>query len=132
MTFPKNPAIRNTAWRACVNKRMPCVLRGVMPAVAAHVSWNSGRGMAYKASDDRIIPLAPELHVLQGTMPEWKFWTDNIGKAPKFLAQCVKLWRAQNHDPFVISEAEHVMPALILWAQNEFRIFRETGRPAWL
>jgi hypothetical protein len=135
--FQKNPRLELPKWRKVVNTLMPCVLRGTLPAVCAHVSWNLGgvpemKGIAYKTSDHNIVPLAPELHVMQGNMPEHEFWVQNIRKAPRFFGQCVTIWRRHNRDPFIASDPEHVMPAIILWARNEFNIWQETGRPLWL
>lgn len=129
---PKNPAYRSPKWISYVNTRMPCVLQGTLPAVAAHVSWNSGRGMAYKADDYRIVPLNPALHALQGNMPEAQFWLDNIKKSFRFFGQLVAIWLKSNHGPFQSDNEEHVMTGIVLWARNEHDIWQKTGSALWL
>lgn len=129
---PKNPAYRSLKWRSYVNTRMPCVLQGTLPAVAAHISWNSGRGIAYKADDYRIVPLNPVLHVLQGNMPEGEFWVEHIKKSIRFFGQVVAIWLKSNHGPFQSDSEDHVMNGIILWARNEHNVWQKTGSALWL
>jgi len=104
---PKTPKHRKTPRRVVSDshlrmiRQLPCILSG-RPAEAAHISYGdldndkAHNGMALKAHDCWVVPLAPELHRLATSSQHHsgvneRDWWQQFGIDPLEIAQ--RLWR---------------------------------------
>jgi hypothetical protein len=91
---PKAPPVKAKSYVTFIHA-LPCVVSGVMPVQAAHLSFAApewghfGRGKGQKASDRWVLPLCEKEHVIQHGMNEKAYWKAT-GIDPHRLA-CV-LW----------------------------------------
>ena len=97
--FPKNPPLRDPKWITHVRQCL-CILTYAQHPDPAHIRWGLGGGTGLKSPDNRVLPLAHRLHVLQHSMPEAQFWRENITD-------------------------EVLMEALIALAEKRYRIWKE-------
>lgn len=63
-------------------RTLPCCMSfNNPPSDPAHISKGSGRGVAIKADDSRIVPLNHELHARQHNVGEISFYGDALDDA---------------------------------------------------
>lgn len=87
LLIPKRPPLRDARYLELVRK-MPCVLTGASPCDPAHTRFMLGGGASMKPGDDRVLPLAHNLHRMQHDMGEMRFWRGAINGAfgPQWIA----------------------------------------------
>lgn len=100
---PKRPKpLRDPRYLRAVAE-MPCILTGRTPSEPAHIRYGifvSGQ----KPGDDRVLPLAPELHRLQHSIGEVLFWQTRI--TPEIIMEALlalarehyAIWKELNLD----------------------------------
>lgn len=81
---------------------MECVLsHRPGPNDPAHVRYGLEGAMGQKPDDDLVLPLSHELHQIQHSVGEAKFWCKYLPSNPDLLMKCVKayareLYRKEN------------------------------------
>lgn len=98
--FPKSEIIRDRAWLDKV-REMPCVVSGWTGGCdPAHIR-HGFNAVAMKPSDNRVLPLRPDLHQRQHEIGEKAFWFEAMHTNRDFMMDCVvayaeKLYRENN------------------------------------
>lgn len=106
LLIPKRPPLRDQRYIEQV-REMPCVLTGTSPCDPAHIRWGLGGGASMKPGDDRVLPLAHELHRAQHGMSEARFWRSVFDD------------RTRGVNPTLTTEL--LMRALIAYARERYR-----------
>jgi hypothetical protein len=94
MRFPKHNRIRDRAWLDEVRDQ-PCIITGTTPCDPAHIRYGLSGGMGLKPDDNRVLPLAHELHRQQHDIGEISFWTkqakEDAGLIMRLLIEVAEL-----------------------------------------
>jgi hypothetical protein len=77
LAFGTPPLVRDEAWLKELHDH-PCVLTFATPCDPSHIRYGLGGGASFKPSDDRVLPLRPDLHRLSHRIGEVRFWREHV------------------------------------------------------